>query len=119
MNTITIEKARIQDAEILTDIKRKVFDAEKEKWLIHAEDVVDYNIQPPGYDSIEMGKYMIHELNYFKIIYQEELVGGVIVTLVGKRHGRVDRDLKGSQFKGCNLNNVELVDCETEGMRIN
>lgn len=31
MNTITIEKARIQDAEILTDIKRKVFDAEKEK----------------------------------------------------------------------------------------
>lgn len=62
---------------------------------------------------------MIHELNYFNINYQEELVGGVIVTLEGKRNGRVDRDLKGSQFKGCNLNNDELVDCETEGMRIN
>ncbi|MGM0863239.1 MAG: GNAT family N-acetyltransferase [Bacillota bacterium] len=100
MNTITIEKARIQDAEILTNIKRKVFDAEKEKWLLHAENVVDYNIQPPGYDSIEMGKYMIHELNYFKIIYQEELVGGVIVTLEGKRNGRVDRIFVDPDYQG-------------------
>lgn len=100
MSTITIEKARIEDADILTDIKRKVFDAEKEKWLSFAEKVVDYNIQPPGYDSIEMGKYMIRELNYFKILYQEELVGGVIVTLEGKRHGRVDRIFVDPEYQG-------------------
>lgn len=100
MSTITIEKARIQDAEILTEIKKKVFDAEKEKWLSYSENVVDYNIQPPGYDSIEMGKYMIHELNYFKILDDEVLVGGVIVTLEGKRHGRVDRIFVDPDYQG-------------------
>jgi GNAT superfamily N-acetyltransferase len=100
MSTITIEKARIEDAEILTDIKRKVFDAEKERWLSYAENVVDYNIQPPGYDSIEMGKYMIRELNYFKILFQEELVGGVIVILAGKRHARIDRIFVDPDYQG-------------------
>lgn len=108
MSTITIEKARIQDAEILTDIKRKVFDAEKEKWLPFAENVVDYNIQPPGYDSIEMGKYMIHELNYFKILYHEELVGGVIVTLEGKRHGRVDRIFVDPDYQGKGIGSAAI-----------
>ncbi|MDT9024167.1 MULTISPECIES: GNAT family N-acetyltransferase [Rossellomorea] len=108
MSRITIEKATIQDAEALTDIKRKVFDAEKEKWLSYAEDVVDYNIQPPGYDSIEMGKYMIHELNYFKILYQEVLVGGVIVTLEGKRHGRVDRIFVDSDYQGKGIGSAAI-----------
>ncbi|WP_374056810.1 GNAT family N-acetyltransferase [Rossellomorea sp. FM04394] len=108
MNAITIEKARIQDAEILTDIKRKVFDAEKERWLSFSENDVDYNIQPPGYDSVEMGKYMIHELNYFKILYHEELVGGVIVTLEGKRHARIDRIFVDPDYQGKGIGSAAL-----------
>ncbi|WP_341357919.1 GNAT family N-acetyltransferase [Rossellomorea sp. y25] len=114
MSTITIEKARIEDAEILTDIKRKVFNAEKERWLSYAENVVDYNIQPPGYDSIEMGKYMIRELDYFKILYQEELVGGVIVTLAGKHRARVDRIFVDPDFqgKGIGSSTIRLIEEE-------
>ncbi|UII58238.1 GNAT family N-acetyltransferase (plasmid) [Cytobacillus spongiae] len=91
MSLVKIQMADIDDAAILTDIKKNVFDAEKVKWLSDQEDVVDYNIQPPGYDCIETGKYMIRELNYYKVLYDGEMVGGLIVTVVGKRHGRVDR----------------------------
>lgn len=68
MSSITIEKATIKDAEKLTAIKKMTFDEEVKKWLPNQEDVIDYNIKPPGYSSIEMTKYMIRELEYFWIM---------------------------------------------------
>ncbi len=34
-------------------------------------DVIDYNIQPPGYSSVEMMRYSIEELNCYKVIMDE------------------------------------------------
>lgn len=93
MSTIRIEKASITDAEKLTEIKKRTFDEEAKKWLPNQENIIDYNIQPPGYSSIEMTKYMIKELNYFKVIYNKTIVGGIIVTISGKSFGRIDRIL--------------------------
>ncbi|KAA0564409.1 GNAT family N-acetyltransferase [Bacillus sp. CH30_1T] len=74
-----------------------------------------------------MGKY----LNYFKIIYQEELVGGVIVTLEGKRHGRVDRIFVDPNYQGKGIGSstirlieekfpkVRLWELETSRRRLN
>lgn len=81
-NLITIEKAILCDAEKLTELMKKTFDEEAKRWLIDQE-IVDYNIQPPGYTSAEMTKYMIGELAYYKIIFHEAIVGGVIVTITG------------------------------------
>ena len=87
---ITIQKAVLTEAEKLTEIMKKTFDQEASRWLLN-QDTLDYNIQPPGYGSVEMTKYMIEELAYYKIIYNEEIVGGVIVTITGKSFGRIDR----------------------------
>ncbi len=76
---ITIQKAVISDAEKLTEIMKKTFDEEARRWLLNQE-ILDYNIQPPGYSSVEMTKYMIEELVYYKIIYNKDIVGGIIVT---------------------------------------
>ena len=87
---ITIEKAIMADAERLTDIMKRTFDEEARRWM-KGQDMQDYNIQPPGYSSVEMTKYMIEELQYFKILCHKELVGGIIVTITGKSFGRIDR----------------------------
>ncbi|MBN8191253.1 GNAT family N-acetyltransferase [Bacillus sp. NTK074B] len=100
MSTVKIEQAYIGDASVLTAVQKKVFDAEREKWSQNQAGIVDYNIQPPGYDSIEMNTYMIRELDYYKVFYNGTIVGGLIVTVVGKRHGRIDRIFIDPYYQG-------------------
>ena len=85
---ISIEKAAIWDAEKLTEIMKKTFDEETRRWSVNLE-MRDYNIQPPGYSSIEMTRYMMEELVYYKIVYNKVIVGGIIVTITGKSFGRI------------------------------
>ena len=131
MSTVTIEKALIADAERLTEIKKKTFDEEARKWLTNQEDIVDYNIQPPNYASIETAKYMIRELNYYKVMFNEEIVGGVVVTLSGKTHGRIDRIFINPQYQGKGMGSkvidlieevfpyISTLDLETSSRQLN
>ncbi|WP_257130257.1 GNAT family N-acetyltransferase [Bacillus pseudomycoides] len=100
-------------------MKKRTFDEEAKKWLPNQENITDYNIQPPGYSSIEMTKYMIKELNYFKVIYNKTIVGGIIVTISGKSFGRIDRifvDLD-SQGKGIGSKVIDLIEKEFPNVR--
>lgn len=99
---ITIERAVISDAAMLTDIMKTAFDEEARRWLPNQE-MIDYNIQPPGYSSVEMTKYMIEELIYFKIIYNSNIVGGIIVSITGKSFGRLDRIFLAPDYQGKKL----------------
>ncbi|PGN51180.1 GNAT family N-acetyltransferase [Bacillus cereus] len=119
MSTIRIEKVSITDAEKLTEIKKRTFDEEAKKWLPNQENIIDYNIQPPGYSSIEMTKYMIKELNYFKVIYNKTIVGGIIVTISGKSFGRIDRIFvdPDSQGKGIGSKVIDLIEKEFPNVR--
>ncbi|MCM3738039.1 GNAT family N-acetyltransferase [Bacillus cytotoxicus] len=131
MSTIRIEKASIIDAETLTEISKRTFDKEAKKWLQDRGGIIDYNIQPPGYASVEMTKYMIKELNCFKIIYNETIVGGIIVTISGKSFGRIDRIFVDSNYQGKGIgskvitliekefSNVRTWDLETSSRQIN
>ena len=56
---IFIEKATNLEAEKLTEIMKGTFGEEAKRWLCGQDDVIDYNIQPPGYCSVEMMKYSI------------------------------------------------------------
>lgn len=100
MSITTIEKAVLSDAECLTVLMKKTFDQEARRWLPSDEKVCDYNIQPPNYDSIEMTKYSIRELAYYKVMYSGEVVGGVILTLAGKRFARIDRIFIEPDYQG-------------------
>ena len=77
---ITIQKADITDAETLTAIMKKTFDEETRRWLSN-EPIVDYNIQPPDYDSVEVTNYTIEELVHYKTLHNDNLVGGMIVIV--------------------------------------
>ncbi|WP_020060330.1 GNAT family N-acetyltransferase [Bacillus sp. 123MFChir2] len=131
MSTIKIEKASIIDAKRLTEISEKTFNEEAKKWLPDRGDTIDYNIQPPGYASIEMTKYMIKALNSFKILYNETIVGGIIVTISGHSFGRIDRIFVDPNYQGKGIgskvitlieqefSNVKTWDLETSSKQIN
>ena len=74
MTIISIEKATTLDAEKLTEIMTRTFDEEAERWLCGQGDVIDYNIQP-RYSSVEMMRYSIEELDSYKVIMDEKIIG--------------------------------------------
>ncbi|SFC59065.1 Acetyltransferase (GNAT) family protein [Bacillus sp. 491mf] len=119
MATIRIKKASIIEAETLTEISKKTFNEEAKKWLPDKGRITDYNIQPPGYASIEMTKYMIKELNCFKIIYNETIVGGIIVTISGQSFGRIDRIFVDPSYqeKGIGSKVITLIEKEFSNVR--
>ncbi|WP_144699928.1 GNAT family N-acetyltransferase [Fictibacillus phosphorivorans] len=109
----TLIKATVNDAEQLTAIMEKTFDYEAEKWLSN-RDIIDYNIQPPGYTSIELTKYMIKELEYFKVMYDGLLVGGIIATISGKSYGRIDRIFIDPEHQGNGIGSTVINLIEKE-----
>ncbi|MDW0117468.1 GNAT family N-acetyltransferase [Sporosarcina thermotolerans] len=131
MSFITIEKATIADAEKLTEIMKKTFDEEARKWLPKKDIVSDYNILPPGYSSNEMTKYMIRELEYFKVLHDNEVIGGIIITISGKSFGRIDRIFVDPNYQGKGIGSkainfieeafpyVRTWDLETSSKQIN
>ncbi|HHT7191074.1 TPA: GNAT family N-acetyltransferase, partial [Bacillus cereus] len=131
MTKISIEKATILDAEKLTEIMKRTFDAEAKQWLYGQDDVIDYNIQPPGYSSVEMMKYSIEELNSFKVMMAEDIIGGIIITISGKSYGRIDRIFVDPVYQGKEIgsqvinlieekfSNVRIWDLETSSRQVN
>ncbi|ALQ68005.1 GNAT family N-acetyltransferase [Bacillus thuringiensis] len=120
MTIISIEKATIVDAEKLTEIMTRTFDEEAKRWLCGQGDVIDYNIQPPGYSSVEMMKYSIEELACYKVIMDEKIIGGIIVTISGQSYGRIDRIFVDPvyQGKGIGSNVIKLIEEEYLNIRI-
>ena len=131
MTRISIEKATILDAEKLTEIMKRTFDAEAKQWLYGQDDVIDYNIQPPGYSSVEMMEYSIEELDSFKVVMDKEIIGGIIVTISGKSYGRIDRIFVDPVYQGKGIGshvmkliekeypNIKIWDLETSSRQIN
>lgn len=120
MTIISIEEATILDAEKLTEIMKRTFDEEAKRWLCDQEGVIDYNIQPPGYSSVEMTIYSIEELDYFKVIMDEEIVGGIIVTISGKSYGRIDRIFVNPKHQGKGIGSqvIDFIEEEFPSVRI-
>lgn len=120
MMIISIEKATILDAEKLTEIMTRTFDEEVKRWLCVQGDVIDYNIQPPGYSSVEMMKYSIEELDSFKVIVDEKIIGGIIVTISGKSYGRIDRIFVDPDYQGKGIGShvIKSIEVEYPSIRI-
>jgi GNAT superfamily N-acetyltransferase len=128
---IYLIKALLNDAERLTAVMKRTFDEEAKRWLSDQKDVVDNNIQPPGYASVEMTKYMIDELQYYKIMMDGELAGGIILTITGNSYGRIDRIFIAPEYQGKGVgseairlieekyNNIRIWDLETSSRQQN
>ena len=71
--SVKIQLAETKDADILTDICKKAFDSDAE----HGSPGPG---GPPGYDSVDwnLDKIKTHYLQYYKILDENEIVGGFI-----------------------------------------
>ena len=66
---VSIERAKLEDAEKITEIKIAAFNKEINTYL-------GRNGGPPGYDKVESEIDIINNLIAYKIILNEEIIGG-------------------------------------------
>lgn len=83
---IELTKALPEDVEELTEIQIKTFiDDNKNKPEGASPD------GPPGYNSIKWNEHWIQHTPYYKIIYNGQLVGGLILFCMDESHMEVGR----------------------------
>ncbi|OIU72623.1 GNAT family N-acetyltransferase [Rossellomorea aquimaris] len=99
---------------------KKTFDREASRWLENEKNSLDYNIQPPGYDSVKKNEYMISELEAFIISAGGKPSGGIFVTISGKSYGRIDRIFihPDHQGKGIGSKAIKLIEERYPNVRI-
>ncbi|MGD7010201.1 GNAT family N-acetyltransferase [Metabacillus sp. 84] len=93
---------------------KETFDAEARRWLADSDPFRDFNIQPPGYRSIHMTEYSIQELSYYKILHQDKIAGGLILTISGNIYGRIDRIFVSPSLQGKGIGSKALQLLEKE-----
>jgi GNAT superfamily N-acetyltransferase len=81
---ITFERAAPADAETMVQIQISAFHSNSALYPILPIG------GPPGYDSAESLLKKIAENDYYKIIYEGKIVGGLVVVDEGQRHFLLD-----------------------------
>jgi GNAT superfamily N-acetyltransferase len=81
---IRFEKARIEDAEALTEVQRRTFDDDSRRFAGQPGG-------PPGYDSVDWTLWAIRAGIYYKILAGDQIIGGVILFDMHKRHFNLGR----------------------------
>lgn len=106
-NRLKLEKVIQKDCEAIRNIMIRVYDDEMEKWF---KDGGNPNI--PGYDSIEMQRYHTWDNKYFKIIYDNEIIGVTLLSHTRREHARIDRlfILPEHQGKGFGTKILRLIE---------
>ena len=82
----TIEAATLTDADALLQAQIRAF---------HNDAVIYPGVElggPPGYDSVTTVREAIQhqQTEVYKIVYQEQIVGGIVVFVKGKQHYHLD-----------------------------
>lgn len=83
---LRLEPILISDALEIKDIMIKIVEDESVRWFKNGD-----KPYVPEYNSIEMQKYHTWDNKYYKIIYENNIVGVVLIYTTGKEHGRIDR----------------------------
>jgi len=103
---VGIEKATTEDAERLTEIETRTF--EDDNKLKPPRCSME---RPPGYDSVGWNAEWIEKTPYYKILFNDQIVGGLIVFHMGEGHyelGRIYVD-PDSQNQGIGQQAVKLM----------
>lgn len=100
---ITLENVVSEDCEQIRDIMAKVYHDEQKKWFKNG---ASHFI--PGYNSIDMQKYHTWDNKYYKIIYENYIIGVILISYTGKEHARIDRLYILPQYQGMGIGSVVL-----------
>lgn len=112
MEAIQISRALLEDIPTLTKVMEKTFRAEADALLGKDTTVSDGNILPPGFDSLSANEYMWRELDYYKVSRNQELIGGIIVTMTGSYYGRIDRIFIDPDYQGTGIGSFVMQHIE-------
>ena len=90
---ISFEKAKIEDAEALTEVQRRAFDDDSRRFggLSAGGPVPHVSGGPPGYDSVDWTLWAMKTGIYYKILAGDRIIGGVILFDMHKRHFNLGR----------------------------
>ena len=108
---VRIEEATSNDAKILAELSKKAFHTDSEVFGF------EQHGGPPGYDSPEYQDWAMSTLTYYKILDDEEIVGGIILDSGKVDHHILERIFvdpryhnKGIATKAMNLLFTEYTD---------
>ncbi len=86
LKDIKLERVLEEDLEKIRDIMVKIFKDETLRWFKDGHEPFI-----PGYNSIDMQRYHTWDNKYYKVIYNENLIGVTLISYTGKEHARIDR----------------------------
>lgn len=100
---LILEHVLVEDCEKIRDIMVEIYEDEKVKWFKNGG-------RPyiPGYNSIEMQKYHTWDNKYYKIIYNNNVVGVCLISYTGKEYARIDRLYILPQYQGSGIGSAVL-----------
>lgn len=82
---VKIEKAALSDAKILAELSKKAFHTDKEIGGFEEPG------GPPGYDSPNFQIWVMENLTYYKILYEDNIVGGIFLNSRMANHYILER----------------------------
>lgn len=89
---VQLERARKEDAETLADISKRAFHSDVHVGAPKGKDgAPDEGGGPPGYDSPEFQARMMKVCHYYKMVYDGQIVGGLIASRRRPGHYELER----------------------------
>jgi len=102
---IELRKAHRDDVEVLTEIQIRTFVADN-KHKPHGCSMEG----PPGYNSIKWNMHWVEHTLYYKILFNGQIVGGMILFELEKQHFEVGRIWIDPEFQNQGIGQASMRD---------
>lgn len=104
---IHIERAKIEDAEVITEINTQAFNDEMKR-------ILGRNGGPPGYNDVGTHIELIKRFLVYKIIFDSEIIGSFFLVEQGEGHLRLESFCISPSYqnRGFGYKTLELMEKE-------
>ncbi|MDF2545003.1 MAG: hypothetical protein K0S47_4721 [Herbinix sp.] len=93
---VTIGRASVEEVTLLTEIATEAFNHDARMYL-------GKELGPYGYNSVEWHQKKLDETDYYKILNEDVLAGGVYVSQISDNHYQLECIYLHPKFQGCGI----------------